>query len=335
MAIDRIGLKVLVVEDSKIVRTVLCKYLGQMEIQHIFVAENGQEAINIFRRENPDIVLLDGLLPDIDGFEVAKQIRDIEKMLFEIEGRKSWAPIIFLTSMDNDEDLARGIQAGGDDYLKKPVSLIVLKAKINAMRRLVEMQHDNAKITQQLNKAIRQLNEVNKELQIQSSTDKLTGISNRRMFDETLQKEWRRCERLKLPISLIMMDVDLFKQYNDTYGHQGGDRCLKAIAAQIDRSVQRSGDLAARYGGEEFALILGQTDAKGALFIANRTREYVSELKIKHPTSATQLVTISCGVASLVPDQHFAIADLIKAADDALYQAKKQGRNTVIFAEPR
>jgi diguanylate cyclase (GGDEF)-like protein len=323
MESDNFALKILVVEDSKVAMATLCKALRKMGVQHISTAGQGLEALEIFRKDRPDIVLLDGLLPDIDGFEVARRMR-------AIEGGKAWSAIIFLTGMDNDEDLARGIQAGGDDYLKKPVNPIVLHAKINAMRRIVEMQHANADITRQLNEANRQLQEFNKELQIQSSTDQLTGISNRRVFDESLIKEWKRCERLKMPLSLVMMDVDFFKQFNDNYGHQAGDRCLKEVASQLAHSVGRPGDLAARYGGEEFALILSLTDIESACYIANRARENVSALGIAHTASTTQCITVSCGVSSIIPDEQCSVETLIKTADEALYQAKRQGRNKVV-----
>jgi diguanylate cyclase (GGDEF)-like protein len=332
MTAGNIDLKVLVVEDSRVAMMALCNHLDKIGIQPLFKAANGQEALDIYRLHHPDIILLDGLLPDIDGFEVARQIRAIEKHMFEVEGRKLWSAIIFLTGMDNDDDLAHGIEAGGDDYLTKPVSLIVLSAKINAMRRLIEMQRTNAAITQQLNEVVQQLNQANRELQVQSTIDKLTGISNRRMFDESLQKEWRRCARLKMPISLAMMDVDFFKQYNDTYGHQAGDHCLQEVAKQLASSVRRPSDLAARYGGEEFALILGLTDVESACLVSNRARELISNLKITHVASATGYLTVSCGIATLIPDEHSVVENLIKAADGALYQAKKQGRNTVICA---
>lgn len=213
-------LKVLVVEDSRVTLKAICNYLERMDIQPL-TAVTGKDALDIYRRERPDIILLDGRLPDIDGFEVAQEIRSMEK-------KKDWTAIIFLTSMTKDEDLARGIEAGGDDYLIKPISQIVLQAKVNAMRRLVEMQRSLIELTYKLNQA-------NKELQLLSATDGLTGLSNRRMYDELSLREWRRCERTKKPISLVMVDVDHFKLYNDHYGHQAGDECLKAVSTQMRR----------------------------------------------------------------------------------------------------
>ena len=225
-------LKVMVVEDSKVTMKALCNYLERMGVSNPLKAVTGQAAIEMFRKDRPDIVLLDALLPDIDGFDIARQLRDIEK-------GKEWTAIIFLTSLAKDEDLARGIEAGGDDYLLKPISEVVLKAKISAMRRLVEMQRSLVEVTQKLNVA-------NKKLQRMTTIDGLTGIGNRRSFDDFAVREWRRCIRMKKPMSLIMLDVDHFKQYNDTYGHQAGDMCLKTVAAQVARSAPRAGDLSAR-----------------------------------------------------------------------------------------
>ena len=319
MAKNNIELKVMVVEDSKVTMKALCNYLKRMGVSNPLTAETGAEAIALFRKHRPDIVLLDAILPDIDGFDIAKQYRAMEK-------GDEWAAIIFLTSMDKDEDVARGIEAGGDDYLLKPISEVVLKAKINAMRRLVEMQRALVDVTQELNVA-------NKELQRLSTTDGLTGLSNRRFFDEVSLREWRRCERMKKPMAIVMVDVDHFKKYNDTYGHQGGDECLKSVAAQIARAAPRASDLAARYGGEEFVLVLGETTVDGAKWVANHIRQHVADLNMPHSASSIGHVSVSCGVASLLPIEGMSFDDLLKTADEALYKAKEQGRNTVVCAE--
>ncbi len=311
-------IKVLLVEDSKVTLRVLSNYLERMGIAPL-KCDSGAMAIDIYHRERPDIILLDAQLPDIDGFEVALKIRALEKA-------EDWTAIIFLTSMDKDEDLARGIEVGGDDYLLKPISEVVLGAKLRAMYRLVEMQRSLVKVTQQLNEANAQLLKL-------SATDGLTGIANRRMYDELALREWRRCERMRKPFSLVMVDVDHFKLFNDKYGHQTGDECLKKVAEQVGRVAPRATDLAARYGGEEFVLVLGETDADGAKWIANRLRVQVSELNIPHYASQSRHVTISCGVASVMPNDKVALEVLLKSADHALYQAKKTGRNVVAVGE--
>ena len=312
-------MKILVVEDSKVTMKALCNYLKRMGVESPLKAVTGQDAIDLFRKHRPDIVLLDAILPDIDGFDVAKKFRSLEK-------GDEWTAIIFLTSMDKDEDVERGIEAGGDDYLLKPISQVVLRAKINAMRRLVEMQRALVDVTQELNVA-------NKELQRLSTTDGLTGIANRRFFDQLSVREWRRCERMNKPMALVMVDVDHFKKYNDTYGHQGGDECLKSVAAQVARAAPRATDLAARYGGEEFVLVLGDTTIDGAKWVANNIRQHVADLKIPHSASNIGHVSVSCGVASLLPQEGMSFETLLKITDEALYKAKKQGRNTVVCAD--
>jgi len=312
------AIKVLVVEDSKVTLKVLCNFLERMGIKQPLTAETGTAAIEQYRKERPDIILLDAQLPDIDGFQIAEQIR-------ESEHNDDWTAIIFLTSMTKDEDLARGIQVGGDDYLLKPVSEVVLQAKVRAMQRLVEMQRSLVDVSHQLNAA-------NKELQRLSTTDGLTGIPNRRMFDELSVREWRRCERMKKPIALVMLDIDNFKLFNDQYGHQAGDDCLRAVAGQVARAAPRAADLAARYGGEEFVLVLGETDADGARWVAENVRQHANELGIPHATPSRR-VTISCGVASAMPRSGLSLDVLLRSADHALYEAKSAGRDKVVVGK--
>jgi len=312
-------LKILVVEDSKVTVKVLTGYLAGMGVENPLVAETGAQALRIFRREHPDIVLLDARLPDIDGFEVARKIRQAEQ-------GEEWTAIIFLTAMNSDEDLARGIAAGGDNYLVKPVSETVFHAKVRAMQRLVGMQRNLVEVTHQLDAA-------NAELQRLSTTDALTGIANRRALDDFLSREWRRCQRMEKPLSLVMLDIDYFKLFNDKYGHQAGDDCLQQVAAQIARAAPRASDLAARYGGEEFMLVLGETDLDGALWMAERVRQMIGDLKVVHYATDSKFVAVSCGVVSVVPDGKHSIETLIESADAALYQAKRGGRDRVVAGE--
>jgi diguanylate cyclase (GGDEF)-like protein len=309
-------LKVLVVEDSKVALKAICGYIDEMGVRPL-KAINGQAAIEMYTRERPDVVLLDIILPDTNGYEVAKEIR-------RLQGKDEWTAIIFLSVMSKDEDLARGIEVGGDDYIMKPVGSVVVQAKVRAMFRLVQMQRALVKIAGQLHDA-------NQELQRLSMTDGLTGLANRRMFDEALVREWRRCLRHKKPMSIVMVDVDWFKKYNDRYGHQDGDECLKAVASELARSAPRPSDLVGRYGGEEFVMILGDTDEDGALWVANRIRLHVDSLKLPHKDSTFGHVTVSCGVSSVMPGNDLSVEALVKSADNALYLSKNQGRNTVAY----
>ena len=163
-------------------------------------------------------------------------------------------------------------------------------------------------------------------------TDALTGLGNRRQFDHTLATEWRRCRRDVEPLAVIMMDVDNFKAFNDAYGHQAGDACLQEIAAQLKRSVARPGDVVVRYGGEEFALVLPATDSDGANHLCKLIRARIKDLAIPHEAVARGIITVSAGLASLVPSEHFEARELLKLADAALYRAKAAGRDTIIVA---
>ncbi|MDO9054494.1 MAG: diguanylate cyclase [Gallionella sp.] len=309
-------LKVLVVEDSKVALKAICGYIEDMNVKPL-KAKSGKEAIELYSSERPDIVLLDIILPDMSGYDVAKEIR-------RLQGKDDWTAIIFLSVMSKDEDLARGIEVGGDDYIMKPVGSVVVQAKVRAMYRLVQMQRALVKVAGQLHDA-------NQELQRLSMTDGLTGIANRRMFDESLAREWRRCLRLNKPMSIVMVDVDYFKKYNDRYGHQEGDDCLRGVAQEMVRSAPRAGDLVARYGGEEFVMILGDTDESGAHWVANRIRQHVAELNMPHAGSPFGHVTVSCGVASVMPSAELSVDMLVKSADNALYLSKNQGSNTDTF----
>ncbi|MDR2688719.1 MAG: diguanylate cyclase [Azoarcus sp.] len=310
-------MKVLVIEDTVTSAHVVCGQLTRMGLTALH-ARDGASGLEMFKRERPDLVLLDIIMPGMDGFDVAHCIRQ-----FEQDG--NWTPIIFLTAQADDNDLQRAIEIGGDDYLIKPVSEIVLRAKVSAMRRLAQMRESLLVLT-------RKLDEANRELQRLSAVDGLTGIANRRCFDETLLREWRRCSRAALPLSLLILDVDSFKAFNDHYGHQMGDECLKAVARVLKNDSRRPDDLVARYGGEEFAAILSDTMLDGALMVAETMRAEVQALGISHSWSvAATVVTISVGVASIIPPRgsEGGISALIKAADDALYCAKESGRNQV------
>jgi len=310
-------MKILVVEDNPtslqfVMHTV--QAMGNIPV----AARSGSEAIDAFLVERPDIVLLDMLLPDLGGPEVARQIRSLE-------APSEWTPIIFLSARDSDEDLEQGIIAGGDDYLHKPASEVVLRAKIRAMQRIVQMRYSLVAMTRQLDSA-------NRELKRLSTADGLTGLANRRHFDTTLNREWRRSIRQASPIALVLCDVDYFKAYNDTYGHQAGDDCLRLLAEVMSSSLVRGGDLVARYGGEEFAVILPDTDIEGAQIIAERIRQAMFKVAQPHAASTHGVVTVSAGVAAEIAMIGHHPEQLIAAADRALYAAKAAGRNRICRA---
>lgn len=314
-------MKALVIEDTVTSATLICQMLGKMGLKAVH-ARNGVSGIEAFTREQPDLILLDVIMPDLDGFEVARRIRTIEKGV-------DWTPIIFLSARASDEDLAHGIEAGGDDYLVKPVSEIVLRAKVDAMRRIVRMRETLVQTTEQLDAANRELARLN-------AIDGLTGIANRRRFDETLRQEWRRAARSAKPLSLLLIDVDEFKQFNDGHGHLPGDECLKDLARLLENSLRRPPDLLARYGGEEFAVVLPETDPDGAVAVARTLLDEVHKAAIPHGhSSVSPFLTISIGAASAVPERgdEEGFEVLITLADEALYKAKRAGRDRVIQAD--
>lgn len=307
-------MKALVIEDAATSQAVICHLLEGLGIQPV-QARDGTSGIAGFEKEQPDLILLDIILPGMDGFEVARRIRAMEKP-------GEWTPIIFLTALTKDADLERGIAAGGDDYLFKPLSEVVLGAKVRAMQRIIQMRHSLLVLTRKLDSA-------NRELTRLSAVDGLTGIANRRQFDEALSREWRRCLREREPLSLLMADVDYFKQYNDGYGHQAGDECLRTVAENLRAKLRRPADIVARYGGEEFAAVLPDTGLDGAIQVAEAMRSAVQALGLPHEGAPLGVVTVSVGVASLAPQQVEGMAKLLGAADWALYEAKRQGRNCI------
>ena len=307
-------MKTLVIEDSRSTLKLLCEHIKKMRFTPI-PADTGAIGIDLFLKERPDLVLLDIILPDLDGFEVARQIR-------QMESPGDWTPIIFLSSLNKDKDIEEGIAAGGDDYLLKPISEVVLAAKMRAMQRIIQMRQSLLVLTRKLDSA-------NQELKRLTSLDGLTGIPNRRHFDEVLDREWRRAMRQGDELSILMCDIDFFKLYNDTFGHQAGDECLCKVAQALTASMDRGGDLLARYGGEEFVAVLPGTSLSGASHVAAQMRKAINELALEHPGSPVGHVTASFGVASAVAMPETNPQNIVGAADRALYKAKNAGRNRV------
>src|SRR2546430_11064765 len=233
-------MKILVVDDSPTIRAALKALLERMG-HTVVEANDGKQALQMYRQDRPGLVRSGVVMPIVDGYESAQHMRETKA--------DEWVPIIFLSSKEADQDLDRAIEAGGDDYLVKPVSFVVLNAKIRALQRLESMR------TKQLEMS-RDLASANRELEKLSRQDGLTGIANRRYFDSYLVTEVRRGARERQPLSLVLSDVDHFKAFNDCYGHQAGDDCLRRVAAALSAAGRRPADLAARYGGAGFGRVL-------------------------------------------------------------------------------
>lgn len=300
-------MKILLVEDSATLRYAVSLYIAEAGHEAI-LAEDGEEAMHIVDKTAVDMIIMDVEMPGLDGFETTRLIRE---MLGD-----HWVPIIFVTGKSEESDFTDGIDAGGDDYLIKPVSRVILKAKIHAMERIITMR--NA------------LNRANQELTELSERDSLTRLYNRRTFEERCKAYWRQANRSRSPISVLLIDIDHFKAYNDTYGHLAGDECIKQVATAIAQSTNRPGDMVARYGGEEFVVLLANTPESGARHVGELIRAAVEGLGIAHKASeTTNNVTVSVGGATLNNSHNGSTLSLLHAADQALYNSKGTGRNCV------
>jgi len=310
-------MKVLIVDDARTYQAMLASYIAEMGFESV-AAMSGEQALEVFPQEWPDLILMDVNMPGINGYETARQIRDLG------EEWAHWVPIIFLSSSVEDKDIVMGIEAGGDDYLAKPISEIVLHAKIKAMMRMADHRRNAIEVAEALSKA-------NEELEHQSKTDGLTGIANKRYFNDYLKQEWFRAMRSETSISLLFIDVDLFKPYNDNYGHLKGDRCLKKIAQTLHGAAHRSIDLVCRYGGEEFAIILPDTDHAGMCHMGEVMVEVMRKVKLPHAYSSVgNIVTVSVGGATMTPSKGELPDLIIQQSDQGLYQAKGSGRNRFV-----
>ena len=319
-------MSILIVDDSKSSQVLLKGLLKRAGFNELVAASSAQEAYEILgidksktKNNNTDLILMDNIMPDIDGVEATSHIK----------GNKNFKdiPVIMITASDDVKVLQGAFDAGAMDFIKKPFTQIELLARVKSSLKL-KYESDGRK------EALEKLEEANKKLQLLSSLDGLTGIANRRRFDDFLDREWRRSIREKTPLSLIFMDLDYFKKYNDGYGHLAGDDCLKKVANKASEMMSRPGDLAARYGGEEFVIVLGSTETKNAADLAEKVRSGIEEMKLPHEfRKGGSLVTISLGVTGCCPDKTNSATELIKSADKALYKAKKEGRNKVVVSD--
>jgi diguanylate cyclase (GGDEF)-like protein len=304
-------LKILVAEDNLADRLIIRRYLSSMG-HKVLLAVDGEEAIRQFNREDPDLVLVDVQMPGMDGYATVKRMRSLEM---------EWRPILFISGKTEPENFVDGIRAGGDDYLYKPINRDILEAKLIAMERIVAMRNQLITVTAELSW------EMEKAQQI-ANQDGLTGLANRRYLNQVLEQEIKRASRAKQPLTVIMVDIDYFKLFNDHYGHLAGDEVLQKVARLLQGTVNRAGDMVARYGGEEFCIILPNTEVAGGMEIAEGLRSAVRQAEIPHLHSAvSSWVTISLGVSGSIPCASDSVESFIQRADSALYQAKANGRN--------
>jgi len=315
---------VLLVDDQPIIAEGIRRMLADADDIIFHYCEDPSNAIQMATEVEATVVLQDLVMPDIDGMTLVR--------FFRANPQTSNIPIIVLSSKEDPQVKSDAFSNGANDYLVKLPDQIELLARVRAHSKsyIHELERDAA--FQALREMQIQLEESNKKLQELSSLDGLTGIANRRQFDESLDKEWRRAARNKVPLSLILIDIDFFKPFNDNYGHQAGDDCLILVAKALKEAIVRPTDVIARYGGEEFTAILPDTDTEGAIIVAEKLRTAVESLKIVHEHStAADHVTISLGIATNadLPD----LESLIHKSDERLYEAKESGRNRYISVD--
>jgi len=323
--------RVLIVDDLpanlKLLTEVLTKHGFEVRC-----APNGDLALKNIPRFQPNLILLDILMPNLDGYEVCTEIKQ--------NPETKDIPIIFLTALEDSFNKVKAFQKGAGDYISKPFQIeeviIRVEHQIKIQRLQQQLQQQNQKLKQEVKrrkKIENDLKEANRKLEYLANYDGLTSVANRRYFTEILEQEWYGLQRQQLPLSIILCDVDYFKPYNDNYGHPEGDQCLQKIAKLLDKTLNRHTDLVARYGGEEFIILLPNTDLIGTQKVVQNIQMNLKESNLPHLYSLVEKrVTLSFGITCQIPEPSLTPEALIKKADDALYEAKRRGRNTFVIA---
>lgn len=324
--------RIVVFDDSSLMRRLLTGLLNEAGYHDVLAFSTLQSGWTYLNSSDVrvNLILMDKAMPDGDGIDAIRRIRATPHL--------SDKPVIMVTGFDDRDTLRTAFDAGATDFINKSFSETELQARIRSALKLDEALEAFRARELELRTLTAQLRVANERLERQSLTDGLTGVANRRHFDQALERAWHKAKTDGAAISLALLDVDHFKRYNDTFGHALGDECLRAVAASLERAVRggndtREADLIARYGGEEFAAII-HTDATHAPRVAERLRAGVQALGRAHPHGSNGVVTISVGIVSLIPNDDLTPQALIEAADRALYNAKAGGRNRVVVAEP-
>ncbi|MFS2115764.1 diguanylate cyclase [Herbaspirillum frisingense] len=323
---DEYKIMVLLVDDQAMVGEAIRRALLNEEHIDFHFCTRAEEALAVAEKTRPTVILQDLVMPGVDGMTLVRQYRASAAL--------ANVPIIVLSSRDDPEIKRDAFAGGANDYMVKLPDVIELVARLRYHSRsyINLLQRDAA--YRALRESQQQLQKTNFELQRLTNTDGLTGIANRRYFDDYLGAEWRRARRDGLDLSLLLIDVDFFKLFNDTYGHVAGDAVLRRVAHTLDNSIQRPADLSARFGGEEFAMILPRTPLAGAQTIAHKVCQLIEANQIAHERSnVSSWLTVSVGAACVVPGQAQDISELIEMADRRLYLAKQQGRNRVVWQD--
>jgi diguanylate cyclase (GGDEF)-like protein len=303
-------MKILVADDDDVSRRVLEAMLVKWGYE-VVTASDGAEAWEVLQDSDaPQLAILDWVMPNMDGPDVCKEVRAHPEI--------PYVYILLLTGRNLERDLIEGLEAGADDYLTKPFSAQELKVRLFSGKRILDFQA--------------QLIAAREELRLLAIRDPLTGLFNRRYMEESLERELHRAARNNLPLGAIMIDLDHFKRFNDTWGHEAGDAVLRKVGCLL-KEWSRGEDIACRYGGEEFTLILTGTSSEVTRLRAEQFRQAARGLEVPHAGRSLGGITISAGVAAF-PDHGFTAAEFLRAADQALYQAKAIGRDRVVVCQP-
>jgi diguanylate cyclase (GGDEF)-like protein len=321
---------ILLVDDSRFSRDVIKTALEKNGFNNLLLAGCSAEALETLgilgqprEERGVDLILMDVVMKDMDGIETTRRIKNSMRFMD--------VPIVMVSGVTEKEKLVDAFAAGATDYIEKPINDVELVVRVRAALRLSREIKERKDREVKLMNLARELEDANKKLEALSALDGLTGVPNRRIFDQTLAKEWGRMSRDSAPMSIILIDVDFFKNFNDANGHLAGDEGLKKVAKAISFAVSRPADLMARYGGEEFVIILPETDAAGAERVAQTVMDKVAKLRIVHPKSDVgKYLTVSQGVATTIASGDKKSADLLALSDAALYKAKKEGRNRIV-----
>ena len=311
---------VLLIDDQMMVAEGIRRMLeDESDIEYHYCSDPAH-AVQMATDIQPTLILQDLIMPNIDGYTLVRSFRQ--------NSRTANIPIIVLSTREDPKDKSIAFENGANGYLVKLPDKIELVARIRAHTKAYLTQLERDEAFRRLGELQVELQKSNAELQKLTCQDGLTGIANRRRFDDFIRKECLRSAREATPISLVLIDIDYFKLYNDNYGHLKGDECLQKVAETLEHAVQRPADIVARYGGEEFAVVLPNTNAHGAIKIADALRHAIESLELPHAYSPLcNIVTISMGIACKVASEKSSPADLIEMADEALYEAKNAGRN--------
>lgn len=294
--------RLLIVDDQPV--NIQALYQAFSDDHQVLMATSGAQALALAASAQPDLVLIDVVMPDMNGHEVCRRLK--------AEPATRDIPVIFVTAHDDEAAEMLGLELGAVDFINKPISSNIVRARVKT--------HLTLKAQSDL---LRQWVYI----------DGLTGARNRRYFDERLASEWGRAVRNRSELSAVLVDVDFFKRYNDHYGHQAGDDCLRRVAAGLGAALKRPGDMLTRYGGEEFAVLLPETPLEGARVVARQLGEQVAALDIVHAMSdVAPHVSVSLGVSTKPREFAGEAADLMRGADAQLYLAKSRGRNQVCAA---